>query len=75
MSTTPPKPQPCPPREYSDGIYACGRTLLYRDPHARQEDGCLGGVVICGDCVEPFKDFMRKAYDARAVRKEHEEDH
>jgi hypothetical protein len=54
-------------------IYACGRTVLYRDHHARREDGCPGGLFICGEGVEVSGGFMESAYDARAVRKEHEE--
>jgi hypothetical protein len=67
----------CPPRERDGDTFLCGRTILERDPHKRREDGCPGGLFVCEECVDDFCDFLRRAYDARAVRMEHkeEEDH
>jgi hypothetical protein len=69
----------CPPRTDlcpacgEEHTYICGRSVLYRDP-AKAEEACPDGLFVCVDCVEVFGGFMSKAYDARAVRKEHEED-
>ncbi len=68
--STPTSPQPCSGRVYDGEFYACGRTVLYRDPHKRREDGCPGGLFVCADCVEPFGEFLDKAHDAKAVREE-----
>jgi len=47
----------------------CGQIVFSRDP-TKKEEACLGGLQICAECIEPFKDFARRAYDARARRKE-----
>jgi hypothetical protein len=65
----PASPQLCPGRVYDGEFYACGRTVLYRDP-AKKEGGCPGGLFVCGSCVDDFGDFMKVAYDAQAVRQE-----
>ena len=54
--------------------YACGKAVLLRDPHARREDGCPGGLFVCGSCVDGVVEFLDKAHDARARRKEWESD-
>ena len=50
-------------------LHQCGRTLLNRDP-TNQAEACLGGIVVCADCVDTFEEFVVKAYNARAVRQE-----
>jgi hypothetical protein len=53
-------------------LHRCGRTLLNRDP-THQEEACLGGIVVCLDCIDVFEEFATKAYDARARRMEWED--
>src|SRR5215212_507038 len=50
-------------------LHQCGRTLLNRDP-TNQAEACLGGIVVCDDCVGTFEEFVVKAYNASAVRQE-----
>lgn len=69
----------CEPRfKEGFGWLRCGRVVLERDPTG--EEACPshggGGLFICVSCLDDVADFMRRAYDARAVRMEHkEEDH
>ena len=49
--------------------YVCGRTLITRDPK-QKEEACPDGHFVCRDCVDIFGDFMKAAYDAKAVRQE-----
>lgn len=62
--------EPCGGTVHEGTYYACGRTLLVRDPN-RQEEACPGGLATCYDCMDEFAEFMRRAYDARARRMEH----
>jgi hypothetical protein len=50
-------------------LHRCGQTLLERDP-TNQAEACLGGLVICMECIEVFEEFAQLAYDARARRME-----
>lgn len=65
----------CPPAVHpcgacgEDHTYYCGRSVLYRNP-AKKEEACPGALQICGSCVEDFQNFMKRAYDAQAVRQE-----
>jgi hypothetical protein len=52
-------------------MHRCGQTLLERNPE-NQAEACLGGLVVCVDCVDIFEEFARRAYDARARRMEFE---
>jgi ribonuclease HI len=64
----------CEPRRYDDDpdLHYCGRTVIYKDPHKRREDGCPGALVVCVECYDTFLEFWRQAQDARAKRKEWE---
>ena len=64
----------CPPRLIDGEYFACGRSVLNRDPHARREDGCPGATFICVHCADDYMGFIRRAQDARAVRQEHKAD-
>ncbi len=66
-------PELCGGTIHNGTYYACGRVVLTRDPN-RQEEACPGGLSVCWDCMEEFGEFMRRAYDARARRKEWQED-
>ncbi len=69
--------QLCPPR-FRDGTwYRCGLIVLERDPTGPEACPSYGGggMFVCGDCMDAVCEFLRKAYDARAVRMEHKEDH
>jgi hypothetical protein len=50
-------------------LHRCGRTLLDRDP-TDKEQTCLGGLVICMQCIDHFEAFMTAVNDAKAVREE-----
>lgn len=69
----------CPPRVDhcpacgEEHTYICGRSVLHKDP-AKKEEACPDGLFVCDSCVGAFGAFMKAAYDARAVREEHEED-
>lgn len=76
----------CAPRvEYAQDpsgvLYFCGATVLLKDAtdpeqacpnHGATPEHWKGptGTILCGDCVDVFKDFMNAAHDARARRKE-----
>lgn len=66
-------PELCGGTIHEGRYYTCGRAVLLRDA-TRPEAGCPDGLVVCDRCADPFADFMRRAYDARARRKEWEED-
>jgi hypothetical protein len=51
--------------------FQCGRVVLQRDP-TKPAEACPGGLTICWDCSDEFGEFMKAAYDARAVRMEHQ---
>ncbi len=68
----------CPPRFRDGDWFRCGRTVVERDPSGPEACPSYGGggMFICTDCADIVCDFLRRAYDAGAVRMEHqEEDH
>jgi hypothetical protein len=66
----------CPPYEHNGVHYTCGRIILKRDPTGPEACPSYGGggLRMCTDCQDVVLDFMRRAYDARAVRMEHKEE-
>ena len=79
-------PKLCSPRvEYAQDacgvLYLCGAGAALKDP-ADPEQACpnhgatpewwtgLTGTMVCGNCFDVFKGFMKVAYGARARRKE-----
>ena len=64
-------PPICEPRVYYGIAYSCGRTLLYRDP-TDPGQACPGGTFICANCVKGVGYFLKRSYDAQAVRREWE---
>jgi hypothetical protein len=63
----------CEGTTHNGEFYQCGRVVLRRDPN-RKEEACPGGLTTCSDCMDEFAEFLRRAYDARARRKEWERD-
>ncbi len=66
--------QLCPPRSYDGYLYRCGRTAVERNPRTNKEDRCPGGLFVCVEWVDDFCEFLKEAYNARAVDKEWEVD-
>ena len=67
----------CEPRHHEEfGWLKCGRVILERDPTGPEACPSYGGggLLVCADCFDAVTDFMERAYDARARRKEWEED-
>jgi hypothetical protein len=50
--------------------FACGKSAADRNPRADREEGCPGGLKVCGACKDIVGQLLRKAYDAKAVRAE-----
>lgn len=61
-----------PPRSYEGYLYRCGRIVLDRSPRMNKQDRCPGGLFVCEDCVDDLCEFLKEAYNARAVDKEWE---
>ena len=66
--------QLCPPRLRKEIWYRCGLSVLERDPTGPEACPSYGGggMFVRADCMDPVADFLRRAYDARAVRMEHQ---
>ena len=50
-------------------VYRCAQLLLSRDP-TNPDEACPGGTRVCFSCMDAFAEFMKAAYDARALRQE-----
>ena len=63
----------CPPRDWDGTLIRCGRIVLERDPTGPEACPSYegGGLFVCIDCADAVGDFLRRGYDARAVRMEH----
>lgn len=63
----------CPPVLRNGTWYRCGLVVLERDPTGPEACPSYGGggMSVCHDCMDAVADFLKRAYDARAVRMEH----
>ena len=71
-----PRDDLCYDRFIDGEFYECGRVVESRDPTGPEACPSYGGagLFMCRDCEDVVKDFFKRAYDARARRKEWETD-
>jgi hypothetical protein len=67
------EPELCGGTIHNGEHFACGRTVLRRDPN-RKEEACPGGLCVCEDCADDFAEFLQRGYNAAARRAEHRAD-
>ena len=64
----------CEPRCHDEfGWLKCSLVVFERDPTGPEACPSYGGggMQSCNDCADTVAAFLRRAYDARAVRMEH----